>query len=93
MAATQIGTSFDAQSRGVDKSYDAAKQNASNDALARGMSRSSYVSDRLSGLDSDRSEALANVEADKQAANTRPATADHRHLQYKSGEQAAAGQV
>lgn len=63
IAQNQIGTGFDIQRQNLNKSYDLAKQNASNDALSRGMARSSYIGDRMASLDSNRADALSNIDA------------------------------
>jgi len=65
MANNQVGTGYETQKANLNKSYDTANQNANNDALSRGMARSSFVSDRLSKLDSERSTALSDVDAAK----------------------------
>ena len=73
-ANNQIGNDYEVQKQNLNKLYDTAKQNANNDALSRGMARSSYVSDRLSNLDSERANALSDIDAAKakavQAAKT-----------------------
>lgn len=61
----QLNYSYDQQAKNLQKYYDTAKQNANNDALSRGMARSSYVSDRLSGLDSDRAQGLSDLDTQK----------------------------
>lgn len=61
----QLNFSYDQQAKNLQKYYDTAKQNANNDALSRGMARSSYVSDRLSGLDSDLAEGLSDLDTQK----------------------------
>ena len=68
VANNQIGTTYETQKQQLNSYYDSAKQNANNDALSRGMARSSYVSDRLSGLDSDRASGLSNIDAEKASA-------------------------
>lgn len=67
-AQNQIGTGYDRQMSNLNTSYDTAKQNANNDALSRGMARSSYVSDRLANLDSQRAKALSDIDASKALA-------------------------
>jgi len=68
VAQNQIGTAFDTQAKNLNQSFDTAKQNADNDALSRGMARSSFVSDRLATLDSNRANALSDVDASKALA-------------------------
>ena len=68
MAENQIGTGFERQKKNLGMAYDQAKQNANNDALSRGMARSSYVGDRLSTLDSKRADALSDIDASKASA-------------------------
>ena len=68
MATNQLGTGYDIQRRNVNTSFDNAKQNANNDALSRGMARSSFVSDRQANLDSERANALTQVDASKALA-------------------------
>lgn len=68
MAQNQIGTGFETQKSNLNKSYDQAKQNASNDALSRGMARSSFVQDRSANLDSERANSLSNIDASKTLA-------------------------
>jgi len=68
MAQNQLGTGYDIQRANLNKSYDNAKINANNDALSRGMARSSFVSDRLAGLDSDRATALSGVDTSQAMA-------------------------
>ena len=67
-ATNQIGTGYETQKANLNKSYDNAKINANNDALLRGMARSTYVSDRLSNLDTERANALSQVDASKALA-------------------------
>lgn len=62
-AENQIGTDYETQKKNLNASYDTAKQNAQNDALSRGMARSSYVSDRLANIDTERAGALSDVDA------------------------------
>ena len=64
-ATNQVGTGYETQKENLNKSYDTANQNANNDALSRGMARSSFVSDRLAHLGSDRANALSDVDAAK----------------------------
>ncbi len=68
MAQNQLGTGYDIQRPNLNKSYDNARQNANNDALSRGMARSSYVGDRLARLDTDRATALSGVDASQEMA-------------------------
>lgn len=68
MAQNQIGTGFETQKQNLNKSYDQAKQNASNEALSRGMARSSFVQDRSANLDSERANSLSNIDASKTLA-------------------------
>lgn len=65
LAQNQIGTGYETAKENLNKSYDNAKINASNDALSRGMARSSYVSDRLASLDKERANALSDIDAAK----------------------------
>ena len=67
-ANAQVGTQYDQQAQSMNKYYDQAKQNANNDALSRGMARSSYVQDRLASLDSDRAQGISNIDATKALA-------------------------
>ena len=67
-ATNQIGTGYETQKANLNKSYDQAIQNASNNALSRGMARSSFVQDRMANLDSERANALSGVDAAKALA-------------------------
>ena len=67
-ANNQIGTTYENQAKTIGDYYDTAKQNANNDALSRGMARSSFVSDRMAGLDAKRADALASNDAAKALA-------------------------
>lgn len=67
-AQNQIGTTYENQARNINTYYDTAKQNANNDALSRGMARSSFVSDRMAGLDTSRATALTDNDAAKALA-------------------------
>lgn len=67
-ANNQIGTTYENQAKAIGDYYDTAKQNANNDALSRGMARSSFVSDRMAGLDAKRADALARNDAAKALA-------------------------
>ena len=67
-ANNQIGTTYENQAKTIGDYYDTAQQNANNDALSRGMARSSFVSDRMAGLDSKRADALASNDAAKALA-------------------------
>lgn len=67
-ANNQIGTTYENQAKGINDYYDTAQQNANNDALSRGMARSSFVSDRMAGLDAKRADALARNDAAKALA-------------------------
>jgi len=67
-AQNQIGTGYETQKANLNTSYDTAKQNANNDALSRGMARSSFVSDRQANLDSQRANALSGVDASQALA-------------------------
>ena len=67
-ATNQIGTGYEMQKANLNKSYDQAIQNASNNALSRGMARSSYVQDRMANLDSERANALSGIDAAKALA-------------------------
>ena len=68
IAQNQIGTGYEIQKANLNTSYDNAKQNANNDALSRGMARSTFVSDRLANLDSQRANALTQIDAAKALA-------------------------
>ena len=68
MAQNQLGTGYEMQKTNLNTSYDTAKQNANNDALSRGMARSSFVGDRMANLDSQRANALTQVDASKALA-------------------------
>ena len=67
-AESTIGTQYQQQADNLNKYYDQAKQNANNDALSRGMARSSYVGDRMASLDSDRAQGLSNIDATRALA-------------------------
>ena len=67
-ANNQIGTTYENQAKTIGEYYDTAKQNANNDALSRGMARSSFVSDRMAGLDTKRADALTSNDAAKALA-------------------------
>ena len=67
-ATNQIGTGYETQKANLNRSYDQAIQNASNNALSRGMARSSFVQDRMANLDSDRATALSGIDAAKALA-------------------------
>ena len=67
-ANNQIGTTYENQAKTIGEYYDTAKQNANNDALSRGMARSSFVSDRMAGLDSKRADALTSNDVAKALA-------------------------
>ena len=67
-ANNQIGTTYENQAKSIGDYYDTAQQNANNDALSRGMARSSFVSDRMAGLDSKRAGALTSNDAAKALA-------------------------
>ena len=68
MAQNQIGTTYETQARNIGNYYDTAKQNANNDALSRGMARSTYVSDRMANIDTDRATALTDNDMAKALA-------------------------
>jgi hypothetical protein len=68
MATNQIGTGYETQKANLNKSYDQAIQNANNNALSRGMARSSFVQDRMANLDSERANALSDIDAAKALA-------------------------
>lgn len=67
-ANNQIGTTYENQAKAIGDYYDTAQQNANNDALSRGMARSSFVSDRMAGLDSKRADTLTSNDAAKALA-------------------------
>ena len=67
-ANNQIGTTYENQAKAIGDYYDTAQQNANNDALSRGMARSSFVSDRMAGLDTKRADALTSNDAAKALA-------------------------
>ena len=67
-ANNQIGTTYENQAKTIGDYYDTAKQNANNDALSRGMARSSFISDRMAGLDAKRADALTSNDAAKALA-------------------------
>ena len=67
-ANNQIGTTYENQAKAIGDYYDTAQQNANNDALSRGMARSSFVSDRIAGLDAKRADALTRNDAAKALA-------------------------
>ena len=68
IANNQLGTGYEIQKQNLNTSFDNAKQNANNDALSRGMARSSFVSDRMANLDTSRANALTQVDASKALA-------------------------
>lgn len=68
MATNQLGTGYDVQRSNLNTSFDNAKQNANNDALSRGMARSTFVSDRMANLDTSRAKALSGVDASQALA-------------------------
>ena len=68
MATNQLGTGYDVQRANLNTSFDQAKQNANNDALSRGMARSTFVSDRMANLDTSRAKALSDVDASQALA-------------------------
>ncbi|MGL5995035.1 MAG: hypothetical protein ACRC1I_00700, partial [Pseudomonas proteolytica] len=67
-ANNQIGTTYENQAKAIGDYYDTAQQNANNDALSRGMARSSFVSDRMARLDTKRADALTSNDAAKALA-------------------------
>lgn len=68
VAQSQLGTGYEIQKENLNKSFDAARQNASNEALSRGMARSSFVQDRMANLDVARANALSDVDTSRIAA-------------------------
>lgn len=68
VAQNQLGTGYEIQKENLNKSFDAARQNASNEALSRGMARSSFVQDRMANLDVARANALSDVDTSRIAA-------------------------
>jgi len=60
MAQNQLGTGYETQARNINTNFDQYKQNANNDALSRGMARSTFVGDRMANLDVQRGTALTN---------------------------------
>lgn len=80
-ANNQIGTTYENQAKMIGDYYDTAKQNANNDALSRGMARSSFISDRMAGLDAKRADALARNDAAKALAiqNAKTAILNNYH--------------
>ncbi len=68
IANNQLGTGYETQKANLNTGYDNAKQNANNDALSRGMARSTFVSDRMANLDTSRANALTQVDASKALA-------------------------
>ena len=67
-ANAQVGTDYERQAQSLNKYYDQAKESANNNALSRGMARSSYVQDRQASLDSDRAQGLSDIDATKALA-------------------------
>lgn len=67
-ANAQVGTDYERQAQNLNKYYDQAKESANNNALSRGMARSSYVQDRQASLDSDRAQGLSDIDATKALA-------------------------
>ena len=68
ISTNQLGTGYDVQRANLNTSFDQAKQNANNDALSRGMARSTFVSDRMANLDTSRAKALSGVDASQALA-------------------------
>ena len=68
IANNQLGTGYEIQKTNLNTQFDNAKQNANNDALSRGMARSTFVSDRMANLDTSRAKALSDVDASKALA-------------------------
>ena len=68
MAENQVGTGYETAKNNLNRQYDNARQNANNDALSRGMARSSFVQDRLSNLDVERSRSLSDLDISKARA-------------------------
>ncbi len=68
IANNQLGTGYEIQKTNLNTQFDNAKQNANNDALSRGMGRSTYVSDRMANLDTSRAKALSDVDASQALA-------------------------
>ena len=67
-AQNQIGTQYETQAKNIGKYYDTAQQNANNNALSRGMARSSFVQDRMANIDMERASALTDNDAAKALA-------------------------
>lgn len=73
-ATKSIGSQYDQAAKQLGESYNAARQSANNDALSRGMARSSFVSDRLSSLDSKEADARSMLDENKATAIYNAAT-------------------
>lgn len=69
-AEQSLNPTYDRYAKNINKSYDESRQNASNEALSRGMARSSYAQDRLAGIDQDRASALSDIEMQRAQAIT-----------------------
>lgn len=85
-ATNQIGTGYETQKANLNKSYDTAIQNANNNALSRGMARSSFVQDRMANLDSDRANALSDIDAAKALAIQNAKTAILNNYQDRAAD-------
>jgi hypothetical protein len=68
MAEQSVGNAFDLQKRNATDYFNQTKQNASNEALSRGMARSSFVQDRMSNIDTKAATALADIDSSKLTA-------------------------
>jgi hypothetical protein len=67
-ATNSVGTGFDIQKQNAQTQYAQAKQSASNQALSRGMARSSYVQDRMANLDTEQANTISNIDQAKNMA-------------------------
>ncbi len=67
LASSQVNPAYDAEMKALESEYKVAKQNNRNDALTRGMSRSSYVMDVSVALDANRAESISDLEGERAA--------------------------
>lgn len=67
IASAQVNPAYDAEMKALENEYKVAKQNNQNDALSRGMSRSSYVMDVSAALDANKAENVSDLEGARAA--------------------------
>lgn len=68
IAQNQIGNQYDAVKQQARDYYAQARQTTENDALSRGMARSSFTTDRLATLGSKEANALSEVDSNRATA-------------------------